>query len=323
MAGAALAPPGTASLAGEQVHQVDAELAFLVYGLRHRLARRATGGGQPSFWALRPPADPLQALRAGWPVAQIVDEVVYQPLQRTAQEAMAAHLRAALPRPRGLVWYGQHDVAWIAAVDVHRRLCDPRLSPADEMLVDLWARIVRACGCWWPRDEVCVIAERPALICTEPAGSNDEVRLHSEHGPAMGYRDGWSIHAWHGTRVPAWAVEAHTAELIGAEPNVEVRRCAIERLGWPTYIEQAALALVARARDPGNAGNELLLYDLPIQPWSRPSRVLLAVNGSIERDGTHRRYGLNVPAWFDDPLAAAGWSYGLSGHQYAQLQRRT
>jgi len=51
--------------------------------------------------------------------------------------------------------------------------------------------------------------------------------------------------------------------------------------------------------------------------------VLPAVNGSIERDGRRRRYGLAVPRSVDDPVAAAAWPYGLSAAQYAQLARRT
>ncbi len=57
--------------------------------------------------------------------------------------------------------------------------------------------------------------------------------------------------------------------------------------------------------------------------WGVPNRMLLAVNGSAERDGRRRRYGLSVPASIEDPVVAAGWSYGLSGAQYAQLIRRT
>jgi hypothetical protein len=51
--------------------------------------------------------------------------------------------------------------------------------------------------------------------------------------------------------------------------------------------------------------------------------VLLVANGTPEPDGQRRRYGLGVPAGIDDPIAAAGWSYGLTAHQYARLARRT
>ena len=102
------------------------------------------------------------------------------------------------------------------------------------------------------------------------------------------------------------------------EANVEVRRCAIERIGWASYIDQAGLRLVASAPDPGNPGSELRLYDM-----RKETRVLLAVNGSVERDGRRRRYGLTVPGFLNDPVDAAGWTYGLSAEQYSLLVRRT
>ncbi|WP_206790035.1 DUF6745 domain-containing protein [Amycolatopsis sp. MtRt-6] len=220
------------------------------------------------------------------------------------RDGVAGLIRAAIPQPLGLHWYGQQDAYWVEPDSG-----DPEL--------ELWAVLVRSCGWWWPRDGVCVVAERPLAIRT------DDSRLHSESGPAVVYPDGWGVHVWHGTRVPSWVIENPTADRINRSFNVEVRRCAIEHLGWAAYLEQAGLRVLGRAPDPGNPGCELRLYDLPPQRGHAPSRLLLAVNGSVERDGTRRRYGLRVPAEFDHPLDAAGWSYGLTGAQYARLRRRT
>ncbi|MBF6327009.1 DUF6745 domain-containing protein [Nocardia transvalensis] len=181
-----------------------------------------------------------------------------------------------------------------------------------------WATVTRTCGPWWPGERICVISERPQIVRTEPAGDLGEVRLHCADGPAVRYADGWELHFWHGTRVPRWVIEAPTAAAIDAEPNIEVRRCAIERLGWPAYLEQAGMRLVATAPDPANRGFELMLYDLP-----RNQRVLVVTNGSLERDGTRRRYGLGVPGHFTEPVAAAAWTYGLTAAQYSRLVQRT
>lgn len=218
---------------------------------------------------------------------------------------VAAMIHAAVGAPLGLHWRGQHDIEWVAKVH------EP--SP--------WVTIARSCGWWWPRADVCVVTERPTVLRTEP-GDND-LRLHCADGPAVSYPDGFAIHAWHGTRVPSWVIDDPSVDRIAAETNVEVRRCAIERIGWGAFIDQAALRLVGRTDDPGNPDAELRLYDLLYARWGRPTRLLLAVNGSVERDGTRRRYGLRVPAWLDDPLDAAGWTYGLTGAQYQQLLRRT
>lgn len=217
-------------------------------------------------------------------------------------------IRAEITSSLGVHWLGQHDADWVQHL--------PTSSP--------WSVIARSCGWWWPRDDLCVITERPSVLLTEPIpGDEDQRRLHAADGPAVQYPDGWAVHAWHGTRVPSWVIDAPSVENIAAETNVEVRRCAIERIGWATFIDQAGLRLVAQSADPGNPGGELRLYDLPYKDWGAPTHLLLALNGSFERDGTRRRYGLRVPPWFDDPLDAAGWTYGLTGAQYARLQRRT
>lgn len=182
----------------------------------------------------------------------------------------------------------------------------------------LWATLARSCGSWWPEDGLCVLSDRPESIHYETAGELDQVRLHRADGPAVRYRDGWELHYWHGTRVPEWVITDPTAAAIDLEPRAEVRRCAIEHLGLPEYLEQADTRLLAAAPDPGNHGFEVKLYDPP-----HPERVVVAVNGSLERDGTRRRYGLCVPGHFTDPVAAVAWTYGLSAAQYSTLAHRT
>ena len=243
-----------------------------------------------------------------------VDRAVRVPLRETVRTGVADRIRAELTTGHGLYWYGQQDADWVAHYELYQQVLGVQYDQDDAERLLLLAQIVQSCGWWWPRDTVCVIAERPLALRTA------EGKLHSDSGPALLYPDGWAVHCWHGARVPAWVIENPTVEAIAAESNIEVRRCAIEHLGWPNYIEQAGLRLIDRADDPGNPGCELRLYEDRPQ-WK--TRILLAVNGSIERDGTRRWYGLRVPPWFDDPLEAAGWSYGLTASQYSRLLRRT
>jgi hypothetical protein len=305
-------------------------LATLVDDLREALDRRtgrpgraATGGFGWRTWETRPPLD---ALAAGADLETLLDVGIRDSLGRSIRDAIRAPLRAALGgAPPGLCWYGQHDAYWVAHYDVRRRLRTATFGPDEDRQLDAWAALARSCGWWWPGDGWCVVTERTSAVHLEPlpGGQHGELRSHHPRGRAVEYADGTGAHVWHGTPVPAWVVERSTVERILAERNIEVRRSAIERLGWDTYIEQAGLRLAATAADPGNPGCELRLYDLPLEVWGTPARVLLAVNGSVERDGHRRRYGLSVPADLDDPIAAAGWSYGLSAAQYAQLARRT
>src|SRR5260370_16797884 len=165
------------------------------------------------------------------------------------------------------------------------------------------------------------MAERQVAVHTEPlAASHDgELRLHNEDGPAIAFGDGYGIYVLHGTAVPEWVLTGPSVDLIRREPNVEVRRSAIERIGWDNYIRQADLSLVATCPDPGNPDASLRLYDDLADGHGHQGQVLLVMNGTPEPDGRRRRYGLNVPAIFDNPVDAAAWTYGVTASQYAQL----
>ncbi|MFL6075898.1 MAG: DUF6745 domain-containing protein [Mycobacteriales bacterium] len=314
---------------GASAWHVACRLATQVHDLRQALDRHLGRGGTAVWhggfgWRRREAQPVAEALADGARLEDLLEVGVRDSLGRTVRDGLRTPLRAALGgAPPGLCWYGQHDAYWIAHYDAYRRLRSR--GPAGGGQLDVWAALARSCGWWWPGDGWCVVTERTSAVHTEPlpGGQHGELRPHHPRGLAIEYPDGTGTHAWHGTPVPAWVIEDPTVERILAERNVEVRRCAIERLGWDTYISQAGLRLAATAADPGNPGCELRLYDLPRHVWGEPARVLLAVNGSVERDGQRRRYGLSVPADLDDPVAAAGWSYGLSAAQYAQLARRT
>jgi len=114
-----------------------------------------------------------------------------------------------------------------------------------------------------------------------------------------------------------------STERIFAERNAEIRRCAIEKHGWDRLT--SALTLVAEDDDPGNAPHKLRLFDLPRElrdMYDAPARILIAVNGTPEKDGSRRTFGLPVPAHHTDPVSAAADLYGWSPAAYRQLARR-
>ncbi|WP_149259408.1 DUF6745 domain-containing protein [Actinomadura sp. K4S16] len=255
--------------------------------------------------------------------SRTLDPMIRQLVRMPVADSVRSTVRLALwseyeRLERSDSWHAALCPSWSAHYDAVRRMSGVVFTPEQDRLLGLWATQARSCAWWLPREDVCVVSERPVELHTEVWGDERQVRLHRPDGPALRYADGWDAYAWHGTKVPAWVVEDPSVERIEREANVEVRRCAIEHIGWGGYIDRAGLRLVAAAPDPGNPGSELRLYDLREQ-----TRVLLAVNGSVERDGHRRRYGLAVPGVFTDPVAAAGWTYGLSAEQYSRLVRRT
>ncbi|MEV6770713.1 DUF6745 domain-containing protein [Nocardia sp. NPDC051030] len=309
--------------------------AALKHGTRQRLIDRS--GPDRSFWLSGshipphewPGMSPRELLAAGVPVKRLVDIIVHEPLRESLRDSMYQPLRGVLLGAEGrrteVAGYEQYDVWTTAFHDLSRVSGLIGYRDDDAHQLDQWVTLARSAGWWWPGPRRCVISERPIAVHTEAqiGGSYGEVRLHHSDRPAVEFADGTHVFALHGTFVPDWVMTEPTVERILTERSIEVRRAAIERIGWDAYIERAGLTLLSLAPDPGNPGAELRLYEMPSRHWGGPARVLLVVNGSRERDGTRRRYGLNVPATIGDPLAAAGWSYGLTGAQYARLVRRT
>ena len=214
------------------------------------------------------------------------------------------------------VW-GQHDAGWVSFYDyMHNVVGIDQAAKLHGV-----AEVAKSSGWWWPFAGAVILTERPTGLHRDA-----ENRLHAETGPALAYPDGWSIYAWHGVRVPAWVITGPTVELIHAEENAEIRRCAIEHLGWDRYIDQAHLSLTPAVADPGNPGQTLALSQ-PLDLFGTEAdelvRVLLCTNGTVERDGVRRRFGLTVPASIGDPVAAAAWGYGWPVDVYRRLQRRT
>lgn len=255
----------------------------------------------------------------------IVRAGVWDSLRTSLYGGVATAIRTLLPFPTpGVTWYGQQEAHRVAYYDTLRHFGLAGFESRDDDLLDTHAALVRTTGWWWAFDGICVMAERPTSLHTEPTpeGIHNERRLHHADRPALEFSDGSAVYVQHGTIVPDWVVLDPTVERIDRERNVEVRRCAIERIGWDAYIDMAALELVDHTDDPGNPGSTLRLYSTPTG-WGRRGRILLVVNGSVERDGRRRRYGLHVPSWMMSALDAAGWTYGISGTDYAQLVRRT
>lgn len=255
-------------------------------------------------------------------LVQLVDQLRVQLVNQ-----IWVQLAGQVPESAWNPFYGGHEAHWIAPYHVPHMLGIVTYEPEALRRLNLWADLARSAGWWWPFENLCILSERPSVVHTEPWAGRPPgmVRLHCADGPSVQYRDGWTLHTWHGTRVPADLIDGDgwTPEQILKERNQEIRRCAIERLGWDAFIDQANLTRVGEpVPDPGNPGNTISLYDLPETLFEQPVRVLLCTNGTEERSGERRRFGLTVPAEIDDPIEAAAWTYDWPVAAYRQLEVR-
>jgi hypothetical protein len=132
------------------------------------------------------------------------------------------------------------------------------------------------------------------------------------------------MHLWHGTRVPKDLIETSWGvEKIMAERNTEIRRCAIEKMGWDQFVLASEFKLVDECPDPANPGQMLRLYDIPRKVLDLPVRALLCTNATVERDGARHTFGLTTPTDCRTALSAAAWSFDLTEGEYKELVRAT
>ena len=268
---------------------------------------------------------PTDAARAGISPDPIIRRTVRKSLHTSLFDGAAAAIRSLKPHScGGITWYGQQEAHRVAYYDIYRSFHLLEFGCEDTELLDIQSALVESTGWWWAFDDIAVMSERPTALHCEPIPDpvHGEVRLHNSSSPAVEFGDGSGVHVLNGTVVPTWVIHDPTVDRITVERNVEIRRSAIERIGWDTYLERAGLRLIDTDDDPGNPGCTLQLFATP-EGWGGEGRILLAVNGSRERDGERRRYGLAVPGAFSSAVDAAGWTYGLAGADYGRLLRRT
>jgi hypothetical protein len=103
-------------------------------------------------------------------------------------------------------------------------------------------RLARTCGWWWAFRGAVVLSEPPSEIHRDEHG-----RAHRADGPAIGYPDGFAVHAWHGVRVHPRVI---AGDLTGAywrgEPSAKVRRVIAERMGYARLLAEAPARVVHR-----------------------------------------------------------------------------
>ena len=147
------------------------------------------------------------------------------------------------PSADGYSVFDGHVLApWLAKATLLQRVFGPAPAPGGlgERLEAY--RDANAAGPWWPDGDAVIVAERPQVVHSEliDAPAAPWRRLHAEDGPAVMWRDRTASHWIHGVRLPfdlirpGWSIER-----ILRERNTEVRRIAIERLGWDRFAAAA------------------------------------------------------------------------------------
>lgn len=202
--------------------------------------------------------------------------------------------------------YGSSDAYWLSYYEFMRKEVGVKNIDIIEGLVDL----AKCCGWLNVYEDVVVFQDRPEVILFD-----EQKRLHCQTGPAIRYRDGYSVYAWHGTRIPAEWIEdplALTATIALKWENLEQRRCACEILGWSKILKELNAVVIDEDGDP-EIGT-LVEVDIPDIGKERFLKVLC---------GTKREFALPVPPETETALAGNAWTFGIEPDLLRQLEIRT
>jgi hypothetical protein len=175
------------------------------------------------------------------------------------------------------------------------KVCDLECAKRIDPLI----RIARSCGWVWMFAGAAIITDRPRLLRRD-----DQNRLHCEDGPALEYRDGFAIHAWHGTSIPCEWIEdkaSLSAKTALTWANIEQRRAALEIVGWHNVLRELKAKVVDEHPDPLCGA----LVEVQLPDLDRKSRFIHA------RCGTNREFAIGVPPEMKTVVEAQAWLTGL------------
>lgn len=146
--------------------------------------------------------------------------------------------------------------------------------------------------------------------------------MHADDGPALAFRDGYSVYAFQGVRVPEQVImapESITKQDILEESNAEVKRVMMQRIG-PERLEELLQPVILDESEWGN----------PKQRY----RLLRVENGQVPFIGVDvtcstkgERYLLSVPERNEllgnkpmkTALEAVAWTFQMKPEEYMPL----
>jgi len=198
------------------------------------------------------------------------------------------------------MFYGNHDANWLGFYQYFRDVLNIEECHKLDGLIDLASH----CGWLSAYEDVVVFQDRPEYI------KFDEVeRLHCEDGPAIRYRDGYSIYSWHGTRIPEeWITKKAELAAVTALTweNVEQRRCACEILGWARVLRELDATVIDADEDPMIG----TLVEVQLPDFDDREKFLKVVCA------TGREFAMPVPPEMTTALEANAWTYDLKPGEY-------
>jgi hypothetical protein len=231
-----------------------------------------------------------------------------------SDQVWGSYLRREVPRPHWRVGpsYAGGQEALTAFYEFAEKV-GARYDEQSKRQLRAFKQYTLSCGWIYAFGSIAFVSDRPAEIHLDA-----QRRVHHAVGPAVRYQDGWGAYVWHGTAVPRWLIAdraALTPTAIERLPNVEARRAALEIYGLDRYLAARKPKLVAADELHGRP-RRLLEANIA----GRPFRIIEVVNGTLEPDGTRRKFHLGAMPG-DTPAEAIAASYGIAPAHYREAVR--
>ena len=233
---------------------------------------------------------------------------------------LGPNLRANLDTTKYTEWYwGAHDSAWVAYY-LFSTCLTKNAKPDDLRKLNLHAELCQSALWVSSFKGICFVSDRPEHYSLEltPGRTPEVYRLHDASAPAMRFRDSYSLYAWHGTRVPEKVIlspETLTAKDILEEPNAEVARIMLERMGMERFCFESQPEVLDEDTD---AGGRRRLLKIPNPHVSAGAMTMF----NCICPSTGREYMLPVHPETKTCRSAAAWMVGLKAEEYAPAIER-
>jgi hypothetical protein len=209
---------------------------------------------------------------------------------------------------------GGHEGYWIAPYEFAASI-GLRFDGRARRHFHIHRDCAHTCGWIYPYRAIAFVSDRPGEIHFD-----EHNRLHHATGMALRYRDGFGIHGWHGTRIPGWLIDNRdgvTPQAIEELGVDEVRLAAVQIYGFDRYLTQSIPTLVASDEVHGELRR---LLEWPLSLGGRPVRMIEVMNGSLEPDGSRRKFRLHALSG-KTPAEVIAASYGIAPAHYREAVR--
>jgi len=146
--------------------------------------------------------------------------------------------KEALEYPPFWHW-GSMDSHWIAFYSFCNEVLGIKYAEEDMRRMRIHQDLAKSCGWVVAYKGICILCERPEEIHWSKEGPKV---LHRDMGPAVRYRDGFSVWSLHDVRVSRELAETPAdqlpVEMFTKEPNAEIRREFLRKVGVEQFCRK-------------------------------------------------------------------------------------